>query len=154
MARFVLRGMLPRRRFKQERLHLGGRCLLHVWKHVGIGIEGEGNACVTQLFGDNLGGNAGAERQSCRSVTQIVKPYARQFGALEPGEGAVPVGAVSAIVVAVKLLTAAGVEFRVMPERDVPGLFGSVLDCPAPWQSGIEHHGKLHPVKSSVDGGD
>lgn len=47
-----------------------------------IGIESEGNACVPQLFGDNLG-NAGAERQSCRSVTQIVKPNARQFGALE-----------------------------------------------------------------------
>jgi len=75
--------MLLRRRFKQERLHLGGRCLLHVWKHVGIGVEGEGNACVPQLFGDNLGGNTGAERQSCRSVTQIVKPDARQFGPIE-----------------------------------------------------------------------
>ena len=50
---------------------------------MGISVEGEGNACVPQLFGDNLGGNAGAERQSCRSVTQIVKPDARQFGALE-----------------------------------------------------------------------
>src|SRR6266851_5698136 len=42
-----------------------------------------GNTCVPQLFGANLGGNTGAERQRCRSVTQIVKPDARQFGALE-----------------------------------------------------------------------
>ena len=46
----TMRGdMLLRRRFKQERLHLGGRCLLHVWKHVGMGVEREGNACVPQL---------------------------------------------------------------------------------------------------------
>ena len=50
---------------------------------MGISVEGEGNACVPQLFGDNLGGYAGAERKSRSSVTQIVKPDARQFGALE-----------------------------------------------------------------------
>ena len=62
---------------------MSGRLLLHVWKHMRIGVEGEGNACVPQLFGDNLGRNTGAERQSRRCVTQIVKPDARQFGALE-----------------------------------------------------------------------
>src|SRR5580698_11599428 len=50
---------------------------------MGISVEGEGNACVPQLFGYNLGGNACAERQSCRCVAQIVEPDARQLRALE-----------------------------------------------------------------------
>jgi hypothetical protein len=65
--------------------------LLHVGKHVGIGIQGYGYSGVSQHLGDDLGVDVPAQQQRRARVPKVVEPDGGKYGLLEEErEGPLP----------------------------------------------------------------
>src|SRR5712671_6346113 len=64
---------LQRRAVQQDCFHLRSSFVLHMRKHVGVGIKGERGARMSKLLGHHLGRNPDRESKSGRCVAQIVE---------------------------------------------------------------------------------
>jgi hypothetical protein len=63
---------------RQRVFHRFGGAILHVWEHMRVGVQSDGDAGVTQHLGDDLGVHILGEKQRSARVPQIVKAYLRQ----------------------------------------------------------------------------
>src|SRR5579864_1520759 len=69
---------LQRQAVQQGRFHLGSGFLLHMRKHMGIGIQGERSGRMSKLLGYHFGRDPNREGKSGRCVAEIVEPDVRQ----------------------------------------------------------------------------
>src|SRR5260221_13947353 len=69
---------LQREAVQQGCFHLGSSFVLHMRKHVRVGVQSEGSARVSKLLGHHLGCNPNRESKSGRCVAEIVEPDVRQ----------------------------------------------------------------------------
>src|SRR5437868_7767724 len=68
---------------EEHSLYSCGSLVLHVWKHVSIGVQREGRAGMSELLRNNFRRHSGCQRDCDRRVAQIVEPDSRQPGEVE-----------------------------------------------------------------------
>jgi hypothetical protein len=68
---------------RKRLFHSRNRAALHVRKHVGVGVERDGDGPVPQHLGDDLGVDVFEQQYGCGGVTQLVKRHRRKPGTLE-----------------------------------------------------------------------
>ena len=71
---FLPRSQLLSQQIFQEAAHHVAGGPLHVRRHVGVGVQGEGRVGVTQDAGERLGVHAAGEGVGGEGVTQVVEP--------------------------------------------------------------------------------
>lgn len=63
---------------RECRFHLGSSFVLHMGKHVGVGVQGERGARMSKLLGHYFRRDSNREGKRCGRMAEIVKTDVRQ----------------------------------------------------------------------------